>query len=213
MAEQRFRLLWLQSPCFVPLSHATLSNVNTLLPLPLTNGVKLQQIPDSWWVLKKCKLLFSLSNLQRNHCLHNLCQQEGKDSLGQCLFGFKAQGQTETVYGPSLHRTPNDSEISTLIFKAIICSYNAFVLIRNMCHLGADKLQRSVLSSGKWERILFSLSDVEAFPGQLKNEFQPPLVPSQWNTLVLGAACHAQRYLLALLILPGGWVSLPRSGT
>lgn len=31
---------------FPPVCHITLSNVSILLPLPLTSGMKLQQIPD-----------------------------------------------------------------------------------------------------------------------------------------------------------------------
>lgn len=108
-------------------------------------------------------------------------------------------------YGPSLHRVPNGSKISVLIFKATICSYNVFVLIRNICHLGADSLQKSVHSSGTRRKILFFLGNVGTSSGQL-NEFQPPLVPFQFGNLVQGAACPVQQYLLALPIL---WLREP----
>lgn len=72
------------------------------------------------------------------------------------MFGSKAQGQTENIYGPSLQRTGNGSENSVLIFKATISSYVAFVLIRKACHLGADKLQRRAHSSGTVRKNNFS---------------------------------------------------------
>jgi hypothetical protein len=62
-----------------------------------------------------------------------LFQVKGRDSLG--LFGSKAQGQTETIYGLSLHWITNGSKNPVLIFKSIISSYSAFVVIRNIGYL------------------------------------------------------------------------------
>lgn len=56
--------------------------------------------------------------------------------------------------------TPDGSKISKLIFKATICSYDAFVLIRNMRHVGADKLQRSSHTRGTIRKMFFFLRDV-----------------------------------------------------
>lgn len=105
----------------------------------------------------------------------------GREIYLWSMFGFKAQGQTG--YGCSLHRTPDGSKISKLIFKATICSYDDFVLIRNMCHLGADKLQRSVHSSGTMRKIFLFSGILELYQGSWRMNFSPHLFPLSWVPL------------------------------
>lgn len=200
-----YYLSLLRSPGKLNTSSCRLINVRTkiLTPKPMFSPHYVM-LSSYMWVLScpfhllvgSCFSRFlSLNGYSENGSyepLSLLCfSWKGKISLGQCFFGFKTQSQTKTTYGPSLHRMPNGYKISVLIFKATICSYNVFVLIRNMCHLGADNLQRSVHSSGTRRKILFFFGNVGTSSGQL-NEFQPPLVPFQFSNLIQGATCPVQ---------------------
>lgn len=141
-----------------------------------------------------------LWNLQLNHCLHNLLQLEGKDSLGQCLFGFKARTRLFTAPAFTEHSVAPRS----------LCHFSRpHLLIQCLCadqkHVPPwGQILCKQMISGTMRKILFLLRDVGASPGQLKNEFQPPLVPFQLGNLVQGATFPGHQYLLALRILPRG---------